>query len=373
MVYASKRPQGRYTGYYIDALGARRSAGTFDTYEEAVFRAMDAERVPDRVSEHVLAHQTYAAYAATWLATESRILPQTLRGYESVLRKHVLPIMGKVAVGRITPATVKEMLKTLSAAGVSGWTLAQCKAAVGSSLKPLVPDVLPINPTHGVQVVVPPAAPFELVEPDVFQKIAKHLSKSQGLFASFLVLSGARFGEATEVRVRDLNPRTSDVLIMRRVAQLGSKRTGGSRYVAMEGTKAGRNRGRSVPLPRDFMTSLLDWAQENELQHDDLLFPKRLIVPDSDRETRVNVTGHLPNDRWNIVWKAAAKASGIGWCPRTHDLRHAYATHLVASGVSIYEVKELLGHRLIETTLRYQHRVAAQRSKAVEAASEFLP
>jgi integrase len=42
---------------------------------------------------------------------------------------------------------------------------------------------------------------------------------------------------------------------------------------------------------------------------------------------------------------------GMGW----HDLRHTYASHLVMSGVDIYVVQRLLGHRSIKTTERYVH------------------
>lgn len=40
---------------------------------------------------------------------------------------------------------------------------------------------------------------------------------------------------------------------------------------------------------------------------------------------------------------------------RMHDLRHSYASFLINAGGSIYELKELLGHTQIKTTLRYAH------------------
>lgn len=51
-----------------------------------------------------------------------------------------------------------------------------------------------------------------------------------------------------------------------------------------------------------------------------------------------------------------------------HTLRHTHATRLVQNGLSVYEVKEVLGHSDVKTTMRYAHleqRVVLARARDV--------
>ena len=51
--------------------------------------------------------------------------------------------------------------------------------------------------------------------------------------------------------------------------------------------------------------------------------------------------------------KAAAREAGCSVRPTLHQLRHSYATEMLRAGASLPVVKELLGHRSLEMTMRY--------------------
>jgi site-specific recombinase XerD len=55
------------------------------------------------------------------------------------------------------------------------------------------------------------------------------------------------------------------------------------------------------------------------------------------------------------VVKEAAKRAGIIKDVCVHTLRHTFATHLLEDGLDILSIKNLLGHKAIETTLIYLH------------------
>lgn len=66
--------------------------------------------------------------------------------------------------------------------------------------------------------------------------------------------------------------------------------------------------------------------------------------------------------RWFEDVLAQAKIPNFRW----HDLRHTFASRLVVAGVPLRAVQILLGHKRIETTLRYSHLSDTHLRDAVE-------
>lgn len=418
MAYVIQRGQ-RFTGYYRDRHNRRHSAGTFSTKDEALKQAQSVEK--SGIIGGLQTGLTLQAYIDKWLP-KADLLPLTKKTYESVLKLHVLPLLGRKKVGQITRVHIREMLDELRQAGVGASTREQAKSALGSALKALVEaDQLENNPTHKIKIKKLDSNELRnVLEPTEFKDIVSHLQNPTAkLFASFLAASGARYGEATELRIKDLNLKSNEVYLQRRVNDLGSKHNNGERFRVVDATKSGHRR--VVVVAPDLAKALQSHVQTHNLQKNDLLFSKDLVAETQTKSTIIirnkqsgvehgtvygythgkcrcddcrgalrdyrraqrqmqdkqekklyNKSGHLPRDTWRRIWQKAIEASGVAWSPRTHDLRHANATLLLKNGVDIHEVKERLGHSSIRTTERYLHRVRAQKSQAAEAVAEFL-
>lgn len=71
-------------------------------------------------------------------------------------------------------------------------------------------------------------------------------------------------------------------------------------------------------------------------------------------------------------WNTARTKAGLKDV-RMHDLRHSFASFLVNSGRSIYEVQKLLGHTQIKTTQRYAHLSQDTLLEATNMVSKLVP
>ena len=77
--------------------------------------------------------------------------------------------------------------------------------------------------------------------------------------------------------------------------------------------------------------------------------PHTWLFPNTSESTPIDIVTA------QRMYGAARDAAGIAREGGIHSLRHAFATHLIETGVNLPTVQRLLGHGHISTTMRYIH------------------
>ena len=105
------------------------------------------------------------------------------------------------------------------------------------------------------------------------------------------------------------------------------------------------NKTRLIPVGRAALAALKTYLE--------IARPK-LVTPRSGAEIFLSIRGHplTPARIWQLV-RHYARLAGIEEAVHPHQLRHSFATHLLAGGADLRIIQEMLGHASIATTQIY--------------------
>ncbi|WP_298680032.1 site-specific integrase [uncultured Lentibacter sp.] len=143
------------------------------------------------------------------------------------------------------------------------------------------------------------------------------------LFVRFLLLTGARKGEARMAR-------WADVDFEKRIWTVPRSKNG---------------RSRRIVLSNAAMEVLRDIRKKSD---------QMLLPSEADNFLFTNPATLTAYQSFYAAWFVARDLAGLSDL-RIHDLRHTFASLLINKGVSLYEVQTLLGHSSVQMTQRYAH------------------
>lgn len=336
MASVAKRPDGRWRARYRDEAG-KEHARHFT-------KKSDAQRWLDQVTAAVVRGDyvdpkagriTLRAYAAKWEAVQVSS-DGTARIVDNALRLHLLPALGDRALASIRPTEVQGFVKQLEAKKLSAGTIRGIYHVASQLFAAAVDDRL-IPRTPCARVRLPALVDDDVVPPTVEQVLAitAALEPRWRPLVVTLAGSGLRIGELLGLEV-------SHVDFLRRTISVEQQRMQSGVIAA---PKSRRSR-RVVPVGQVVVDELaLHLAARREAAGDEevtgALFVDELGEP-------------LRYRRWRSLWETAAKSVGVEFT--SHDLRHFYASALIAGGASVKQVQERLGHASAVVTLQtYSH------------------
>lgn len=345
MANIQKRPNGKWRARYRD-LDGKEHARHFD-------RKVDAQRWIDEVTASVITGQyvdpragkiSFEKYASKW---EGELIAGEAgtRITDNALRIHLIPALGSYAMASIRRSHVQALFKDLSERLGPGSVRNVYDVLVRVMSAAVEDRVIPVSPCKRITL---PAAPDEEVTPPTVQQVEAMVREMPPYLRAAVVLlagSGLRIGELLGLKVSDVDFKRGAIRIERQRLQsgmIGPPKTGKSR--------------RTVPVGEVVTDALL--AHLAARPSKEWLFTMEEGEPLSYR-------------RWKTEWNGARRAlqaaekEAAGREGRkpvelpamvTHDLRHFFASALIAGGASVKQVQLVLGHASAVITLRiYAH------------------
>ena len=338
-----REPNGTWRARYRNPEGRDRSHN-FD-------RKIDAERFLVSVEHSKQTGSyvdpsagkiTFKSYAEKWRGkqihrrgTEAQI--------ETNLRRHVYPRIGHRAIASIRQSEVQSLVKVMIEGEDTGRPLAPSTVKtihtwVGSVFASAVADrVIATSPCTGVRL---PPIEKPLVVP---WEVARVEAVRDGVPDRYQAL--VVFGAGTGVRVSEALGLTVDrVDFLRRTVKIDRQL---SRIVDGEPVlgpvKDRKNRPRVIPLPDVVLTALSEHLMQWPTTSGDLIFTNNRNEP-------------IRRTTFSDIWRKAVEPLGVPKGDGFHQLRHFYASLLIAHGESIKVVQERLGHTSAQMTLdTYSH------------------
>ena len=271
---------------------------------------------------------TFGDYAEAWLESRADLKPKTRHQYQWLLRLHILPTWRAVPLAKVTFEGLTEWVAKLTVSGLGPSAIRQSVFVMSAALDHAVRSGrIRANPARGLKLPRPQRRDHVFLTHSQVHSLAS-ASGPWGVLVLLLAYTALRWGEATALRVCDIDLDRRRIDVRRAHADVGG-------HIVLGTPKS--HQARTVPIPRFLARELSGLMTGKNL--DDLVF--------------TTSGGHilrLPNWRREAFLPARTRA-GISPRFRVHDLRHTAASLMIQAGYPPKMLQEIMGHASITTTL----------------------
>jgi integrase len=364
----TRRKDGLYMGRYTiqTATGSKRKTLYAKTRKEAAEKLTKAMADRDGGLVFDAENVTLAEYLDRWLndSVKGSVKPKTFESYEWLVRKHIVPALGRVKVRALSPAHLQGFYHSKLETGLSPRTVQYLHVVLHRALKQALRWGL--VPRNVAEAVDPPKPQKDEIKPltrDEARRLldAAHDDRLEALYILAVHL-GLRQGELLGLRWGDVNLEAGTLQVRRSLTVTKD----GPSFTAPKTAKGRRSVKltiRAVEALREHLQrQLAEIERMGDLYRDDgLIFSTTVGTPINPR----NLTGRS--------FKPLLERAGLPKSVRFHDLRHTAATLLLGRGVHPKLVQELLGHATIAITLdTYSHVLPGMGDQTAAAMEDAL-
>lgn len=367
----------------------RRSKAGFATKRDAAVFLRDALRSVDRGERTRLDgdQPTLGQHMTEWLEG-LRLEGTTIDGYRRLVRLHVLPYpLADVALTKLRPANLARHYRRLEVAGrrehgVEGGplgpnTVRKVHDVLSSALTSAQADgLIDSNPAKHPGAKPPTGAEVKRAKPEMVIWTPAQLERflewayeaTPDLYVCWLLIgsTGLRRGEALGARWKDVSFETGRLHVRR--ALVTRKRDGEKERLEEKLTKS--NHDRTVDLEPHVVDALKERRAAVAGVVPENAGPEARIVTKRDG-------GPMRPDQLTRRWESAVSRFNADPLTRQlpkmgmHGLRHTFASHMLAAGVPVPTVSEMLGHDSHVLLSVYAHTLPSAQRDALEKLAAF--
>jgi len=272
---------------------------------------------------------TVGELGAIWLASRTHLKPSTARVEESTYRVHVEPRWALTPISRVRHSEIQTWLAQIAK---SPTIVRHAHSILAAVLETAVRDKrLASNPARGIKLPRKVGKARVYLSHEQVQLLADNAG-SHGPLVFFLAYSGLRWGEATGLRVPDIDLDRRRVSVRENAVAVGGK--------IIVGTPK-THKVRSVPFPRFLAAELKPLVDGRG--REEILFGGGLDYQRSP-DTR---------DGWfaGACKKSRAADPLFPEHITLHDLRHTAASLAISAGANVKAIQRMLGHASAAMTL----------------------